>query len=147
MKKTLLMLCSVAALACASASWARPPHDGPSRERLQETLNLDQRQAEQVSQILQEQRAKRKALREAQRTQMRTSMQTLQQETIERLRPILSPEQLQQFLQLRERRGRHGSRDNDEERAPRERRGRYEPRDDDDDYDDDDEREPLAPRR
>ncbi len=111
MKKSIITLLSVMALALASMSWARPPHDGPAVERLTEALQLDQQQAGQMTQILQEQREKRATLRETMHTQMRADMQALHQETLERLRPVLSAEQLQQFIQLGEaRRARHEGR-------------------------------------
>lgn len=111
MQKTLLILLSAIMLASVSPSWARPPHEGPSVERLMNTLNLDQRQAEQVSQILQEQRDKRETLRDTLHTQMRADMQALHQETVERLRPVLTDEQLQKFIQLgKARRARHEGR-------------------------------------
>ena len=108
MKKTVLVLLSVISLALTSYTWAGAAQRGPAQQRLTETLNLDQQQANQVAQILREQREKRQTLRDTLHTQRRADMQALQQETIERLRPVLSAEQLQKFLQLSEaRRTRH----------------------------------------
>lgn len=111
MKKSIITLVGILALALSSPGWARSPHDGPVVERLTEALNLDQQQVDAVTQILQEQREKRDTLHETLRTQKRADTQALRQETIERLRPILSAEQLQKFIQLGEaRRARHEGR-------------------------------------
>ncbi|MBM3224027.1 MAG: hypothetical protein FJZ47_09525 [Candidatus Tectomicrobia bacterium] len=111
MKKTVITLLSVLTLSMAGGAWARSPHGGARLERLTEALQLEPQQVQQVTQVLQEQRDKRETLRDTLHEQMRADMQAVHQETVERLRPILSAEQLQKFLQLSEaRRARHHER-------------------------------------
>ncbi|MGE3536751.1 MAG: hypothetical protein AB7N91_04835 [Candidatus Tectimicrobiota bacterium] len=111
MQKTILIVLSVITLALASLGWAGSPHGGRGLKHLSEALHLDAQQTEQVTQILQEQRDKRETLHETLQAQIRADMQALHQETLERLRPLLSAEQLQKFIQLsEERRARHARR-------------------------------------
>ncbi|HEY7494689.1 MAG TPA: hypothetical protein VIH59_26765 [Candidatus Tectomicrobia bacterium] len=100
MKKTLIVLLSLVTLGFTHQALAKGPQGTRSMERLTEALNLEQSQVGQVEQILKEQRDKRQALWEAQREQMRPQMQAIHDETIERLRTVLSDEQLQTFLDM-----------------------------------------------
>ena len=98
MKKALIVLLSLVSLGLTHQALAKGPQRDAFREQLTEALHLDQNQVGPFEQILQEQREKRRALWKSQREQMRTQMQALRDETVERLRTVLSEEQLQTFL-------------------------------------------------
>ena len=100
--KAMIALLSLVTLVYANMALAEPRHGTPRLDRLLESLQLDANQATQVKQVLQEQHEKRRTLFETQRQEMRSQMQAMQQETIERLRPILSAEQLQTFVEQTE---------------------------------------------
>jgi hypothetical protein len=100
MKKAMIVLLSLVTLGFTHQALARGPYGARSMERLTEALNLEQSQVGQVEQILKEQRDKRQALWETQREQMRPQMQAIHDETVERLRNVLSAEQLQTFLDI-----------------------------------------------
>jgi hypothetical protein len=101
MKKAMVIMLSLVTLGLAhQALAAGRAQGGPPRERLTEALQLEQSQVGEVEQILQEQHEKRRALLETQREQMRPQMQAIREETIERLRAVLSAEQLQKFIEL-----------------------------------------------
>jgi hypothetical protein len=102
MKKAMIVMISLVTLGLTHQALARGPQGARSVERLTEALHLDQSQVGQVEQILKEQRDKLQALWETQREQMQPQMQAIHDETIERLRTVLSAEQLQTFLDMRE---------------------------------------------
>jgi hypothetical protein len=101
MKKAMIVMLSLATLGLAQQALAAGRgHGDPPRQRLTEALQLEPSQVGEVEQILQEQHEKHRALWEAQREQMRPQMQAIREETIERLRSVLSAEQLQKFIEL-----------------------------------------------
>jgi len=77
------------------------PKRGP--ERMIEKLNLSDNQTEQFRSIMDEQHQKRKDIHEqhkASRETEREAMESLHQETIERLSPVLTAEQLASFEEV-----------------------------------------------
>ena len=87
-----------------------PPRGGPPMEPLIEALQLDESQTEQVEQILREQHDKRMALRRSQSENWRTDMREIHEETIARLRTVLSEDQVNEFIEFTKsrRKARHG---------------------------------------
>lgn len=74
------------------------PKRGP--EQMINKLNLSDNQTEQFRSIMDEQHSKRKAVHEqykASREEEHEAMESLHQETIERLTPVLTAEQLESF--------------------------------------------------
>jgi Spy/CpxP family protein refolding chaperone len=92
-----------------------PPRGGPSIERLAQDLNLDETQKAQVKSILDAQRAKHEAAREQMRASgqrpdretMRAQMEQGDQELVQQLSGVLTPEQLQKFKQRQAERRQH----------------------------------------
>lgn len=122
--KTRITLAAIALLAVGSAV-AEPPgpphgHRGPDIERLAVLLDLDEGQKVAVKQVLDEQFAQRAAAKQQARdSQTRPSREEwqaqreqAQKETLEKLRGILSDQQLTKFQALTEARGRGPRPDN-----------------------------------
>jgi Spy/CpxP family protein refolding chaperone len=117
----VLVLCMGAAIAQAPDSpgggGPRPGfrHESPAEhlEHLATLLDLTDAQKAQVQTILEEQHAKMKAQREALQAsgqkptfeQMKTEHDQVQQETLAKLTPVLSPAQLKKFQVLMAERG------------------------------------------
>lgn len=103
--KTIIIALSLLILTIAvmTPAMARHPHGVRATDQLIEYLQLDEEQASQLEQILQEQRDKRKVFFET----LRLSLQAIREETIDRLRPVLSEEQLDAFIERLETRRSH----------------------------------------
>lgn len=110
----LVLLCAGAGTAYAQT--AAPATSRPSRmDNLATLLDLTDAQKAQVQTVLQEEHAKMKASWEEAKAsgtkpdfqQMRTMHQQIQQETLQKLTPVLSAAQLKKF-QVLARMGRHG---------------------------------------
>jgi Spy/CpxP family protein refolding chaperone len=99
---------------CAQNPPYRSHHGQLSIEQLASELDLTNAQKTQVEQIFANERAQRQQLREssAQSTpeERRQQMQALQGDLINRLSAVLTPEQLQKFEQLEQRRRHYGHR-------------------------------------
>lgn len=123
MKTKMLILTLVAvALPGLTAAGDHPGarHGGPPMDELTETLQLDAYQAQQMEQILLEQREKRMALMQEHHEGMREDMRALHDETVSRLRTILGKDQVNQFVELMESKFRgRGGRGQRGERPPR----------------------------
>ncbi len=91
----------------------RQQHMADGRQKLAEKLNLTQAQQDQIKPIMEKQREQAKAIRQdnsLSQDQKRTKMQALHQDTQTQLNAILTPEQQQQWQQMRQnfRQHRHG---------------------------------------
>ena len=124
MKTTLLAVAVLWAGAAAAQAPQSPPPGGPGpgfhhetpaqrMDHLATLLDLTDEQKAQVEAVLQEEHAKMKALHEQAKASgqkpsfeaMRAQHQQMQQETLTKLTPLLSPTQLQKFQILMEHRG------------------------------------------
>lgn len=116
--KSAIILSAATLWLAAGSALAEPPADaGANRmDRLALLLDLDAGQKAAVQKVFEEQHASRAALRkEAKesgtrptRDEMRAKHDAMKKETIEKLRPILSDQQMTKFEALTE--YRHGSR-------------------------------------
>ena len=105
---TLLL---VAGSALAEAAWSPSGRGAPDLERLAILLDLDEGQKVAVKQVMDEQMQRRqeawKKIQESQarpsREEMRVQHGQMRKETIEKLRPILSDQQMTRFEALADR--------------------------------------------
>ncbi|MBL8298569.1 MAG: hypothetical protein JNN30_09510 [Rhodanobacteraceae bacterium] len=100
----MLMNAIVATSALAQPRDQRPPPQSPSE--MARTLGLDAAATATFVGILREQHAKHRALREIAKTErsaMHQNQQALHQETLERLKTVLSADQIARFETLRPR--------------------------------------------
>jgi hypothetical protein len=108
--KTRITIAAIALLAAAAAlaQPPGPPRGGPDLDRMAVLLDLDEGQKAAVKQVFDEQRAQRKAewdkAKESPtrptRDEIRAKHEQMKQETVEKLRPILSDTQLTKFEAL-----------------------------------------------
>ncbi|HYL71912.1 MAG TPA: hypothetical protein VEY89_11490 [Candidatus Dormibacteraeota bacterium] len=113
MKATVLAL----ALMCAGAAFAQTPAAAPAHEshldKLATLLDLTETQKLQVQQVLQDEHAKVKAAHEQAQSsdakpdwqQMKAMHEQIAKETLTKLKPVLSPDQLKKFQTLQEMHG------------------------------------------
>jgi Spy/CpxP family protein refolding chaperone len=98
-----------------AASPGGPSRAGPPIERIAQDLNLDETQKAEVKRILDAQRAKHEAAREQMRASgqrpdretMRAQMEQDEQELVQQLSGVLTPDQLQKFKQRQSERRQH----------------------------------------
>ena len=113
--KKLIIGVLVSSFALSTLTFAEGPgfgprhHGNPEKQlaRLSEKLNLDEAQQEQVNVILQNKHTERKALIEKykpQREAFKQEMNVIRDNTHAQLAEILTPEQLEQFNEMREKR-------------------------------------------
>jgi len=95
MKVKLPVIVFTSALAISGAALAQPLHGGPGErfERMAEELQLDEQQKTQV-----------RAIMDAAREKGRAQMQALREQTRAELEDVLTPEQLQKFDAMAEKR-------------------------------------------
>lgn len=106
----LLLIAAGSALAGPQSS---PPDSAARMDRLAILLDLDAGQKAAVQKVFEEQHAQREALRKAAkesstrptREQMQAHRERAQKDTIEKLRPILSDQQMTKFEALADHRG------------------------------------------
>lgn len=79
-------------------------------QQVAEELNLTAEQKEKVKPILQEEREKMRGLKDLAPDQRREKVKELRKEVADKLKPILTPEQLEKWQKLRaQRQGKHGA--------------------------------------
>jgi Spy/CpxP family protein refolding chaperone len=113
MKRLIPTLAAVALAAAATAALAQPPAGapppgGPPIERLAQDLNLTDAQKSKVKAIFDEERTKRDAaraeLKDATPDARRAKMQSLQEDLMQKLGGVLTPEQMQKFKDMQQQR-------------------------------------------
>ena len=110
MKATLFALALLWAGALCAQPPASPPHAAAHLEKLATLLDLTDAQKAQVQAVLEEEHAKIRAAHEQAKAsgtkpdweQMKSLHEQIQQETLQKLTPVLSPSQLKKFQTLQE---------------------------------------------
>ncbi len=99
MKKPLVLALLFSSLLGASA-FAEPYERGRRFEQLIDQLELEPGQVDEVKQIMQDQREKRRAIFQEIRAQAKPKMEALHEETKERLSGVLNDAQMARFEEI-----------------------------------------------